>query len=403
MPRNLSKDLIRQSATAIFQKMSEALANNDAEGAAAAMEEFQNNICASIEAEFEQYANVTDMAVLQSRGLRVLTTEETQWYEKFIDACKKDAKQAITNLTDAMPVTIIDRVLEDMAKNHPLLGALNIQNAAGATKLVMNGGQMASKLGSWGPIGSTITQQLTGMIKVVDITTAKYTAYFLIPKDFVRFNFGFAPMWVDQYIRLILSESVAFGLEKGFVTGNGNNQPIGLAFDVSTSSGGTYTEKTAAVLNSWDDYAGLIADNLLKDSNNDFRAVSRVTMVVNPKDYIKKIRPATMLLTVAGVINLIDNKFPTDIVQSPFVAEGTAKLGLPENYFAAINGGQSGIIEYSDEAQFLDDVRVYTTRIYGQGRPVDNVSWLNLDISGLAKPADFSVEVANVVKTKEQE
>jgi hypothetical protein len=33
---------------------------------------------------------------------------------------------------------------------------------------------------------------------------------------------------------------------------------------------------------------------------------------------------------------------------------------------------------------------------------VDNVSWLNLDISGLAKPADFSVEVANVVKTKEQ-
>ena len=31
------------------------------------------------------------------------------------------------------------------------------------------------------------------------------------------------------------------------------------------------------------------------------------------------------------------------------------------------------------------------------------VLWtMNLDISDLAKPADFSVEVANVVKTKEQ-
>jgi HK97 family phage major capsid protein len=402
MPRNLSKDLIRQSATAIFQKMSEALANNDAEGAAAAMEEFQNNICATIEAEFEQYANVTDMAVLQSRGLRVLTTEETQWYEKFIDACKKDAKQAITNLTDAIPPTIIDRTLEDIAKSHPFLGALNIQNAAGATKMIMNGAQISAKLGSWGPISSAIVQQLTGMIKVIDITTAKYTAYFLIPKDYVRFNFGFAPMWVDKYIRAILTESIAFGLEKGFIKGNGKDQPIGLAFDISTSQDGVYSEKTAAVLSSWDNYAGLIADNLLVDGNGDYRDLTRVALVVNPKDYVKKIRPAMKLLTNAGEVNLIDNKFPTDVYQSAFVTEGTAKLGLPENYFAAINGGQSGIIEYSDEAQFLDDVRVYTTREYGQGRPIDNVSWLNLDISGLPAPADYSVEVVNVVKTKEQ-
>ena len=78
MPRNVSKDLIRQSATAIFQRMSDALANNDAEGAASAMEEFSTSICEMIETEFKQYGNVTDMTVLQSRGLRTLTTEENE-------------------------------------------------------------------------------------------------------------------------------------------------------------------------------------------------------------------------------------------------------------------------------------------------------------------------------------
>lgn len=401
MPRNVSKDLIRQNATAIFNKMSDALANNDAEGAAAAMEDFQNSVCAAIDAEFEQYRNVTDMAVLQSRGLRALTTEETSWYEKFIDACKKDAKQAITNLTDAMPVTIIDRVIDDMAKNHPLLDALNIQNAAGATKLVLNAVQMASKLGSWGAIGSAITQQLTGQIKVIDITTAKYTAYFLIPKDFVRFNFTFAPMWVDQYIRTILSESCAYGLEKAYIQGNGNGQPIGLAFNVSTNNNGTYTEKTAIALSDWNDYPGIIADNLVEDDNGDARIFPEVLLVVNPVDYIKKIRPAQNALTGSGIIDIISNYFPTRVVQSVFVTKNSAKLGIAANYFAAINGGQSGTVEFSDEAQFLDDVRVYTTRMYGQGRPVDNTSFVNLDITNLEAPS-FPVKVKGVVKTKEQ-
>lgn len=401
MPRNISRDLIRQNATAIFQKMSAALEQNDAEGAASAMEEFSNSICEQIEAEFRQYGNVSDIAVLQSRGLRVLTNEETEWYEKFIGAVKSGTKQAITNLTDAMPPTIIDRTIEDMAKAHPFLGAIKIQNAAGATKLVLNAVQMASKLGTWGAVGSGIVTELTGAIQMVDVTTAKYTAYFVIPKDFVRFNFGFAPMWVDQYIRLILSESVAFGLESAYITGNGNGKPIGLAFDVDTPVSGVYSEKTAIALTSWEDYGGLIADNLLEDGNGDDRALSEVLMVVNPKDYVAKIRPAQNAITAAGVIDIISHYFPTKVVTSPFVTKGTAKLGVADNYFAAINGGQSGIIEYSDEAQFLNDARVYTTRVYGQGRPVDNASFINVNISGLEAPA-LPVKVKGTVKTKEQ-
>lgn len=383
MPIMKNKDIMRQENFKIVQKLSEAMQAGDADAAAQAIQELHDSVATRIEQEFEQYGNVTDMMVLQSRGLRALTSEENAWYQKFIAAAKSGAKQEITNLTDHMVPTIFDRVIEDMRKAHPLLGAIEIRNAVGAVRMVMNAKQMRSLLGSWGPITSAITEQVQGAIRFIDIDHNKYTAFFLIPKDFVKFNFGFAPMWVDAYIRNILSETVAFGLEKAIVTGDGDGRPTGLAFDVSTQSNGKYSEKTAVAINTWDDYRDTIADNLLLDANGDYRVISEVLMVVNPVDYVKKIRPAMQVITTAGIQNMINRAFPTNVVQSPFVTAGTAKVGIAENYFAAINGGQSGIIEYSDEYQFLEDNRVYTTRVYGNARPVDNASFLNLNISGI--------------------
>ena len=388
----INKDIINQNVEAIFQQMAEAMANGDAEETAKAFQKAQMNLCEAIEAEFEQYRGVNDMAVLQQRGLRVLTTEENDWYQKFISAAKTGTKQAITNLTDAMPVTIIDRVIEDMAKRHPLLDALNIQNAAGATKLVLNGIQMASKMGSWGAIASVISQQLSGQISLIDITTAKYTAYFLIPKDFVKFNFTFAPMWVDQYIRIVLAESVAYGLEDAYINGNGNGKPAGMKMDMSSMSDNAYSAKEAVALSDFGDaYAGVIA-TLAKDANGDDRDVPEVLLVVNPQDYIKKIRKLQNVITHAGIIDVISHTWPTKVVVSSKMAENYAVVGIAENYFAAVNGGKSGIVEYSDEYQFLDDVRTYTVRVYGQGRPVDNTSFALLNISNVQAPA-LPVEV----------
>ena len=387
----INKDVIKEQNAAVMKQLGDALAENDVEKAAEAMQSFQNSIAEAIEKEFVQYKDVSDMQVLQNRGLRALTSEENEWYEKFIGAVKTGTKQAITNLTDAMPITILDRVLEDMKKSHDLLAAIPIQNAAGAMRLVLNGTQMSAKLGSWKPIGSAISDQVAGQLKTIDVSTLKYTAYFLIPKDFVKFNFGFAPMWVDQYIRIILAETIANGLEKTIIQGDGDGQWIGLAFDVSANVDGVYSEKEAISMTDWDQYAGIIANNLLVDGNGDYRDFDEVLLVVNPVDYVKKIRPAQSVITGAGVIDLIGHSFPTRVVKSAFVTAGTAKLGIAKNYFAAINGGTSGIVEYSDEAAFLDDVRTYTTRVYGNGRPIDNTSFVNLDISNLA-PAYYTVK-----------
>ena len=105
----LNNDLINQESRKFMQKMMNALQSEDAEQAAEALQEMQNSICQIIEQEFEQYKGVGDMDVLQGRGLRKLTSEETEWYQKFIGAVKAGTKQEITNLTSAMPITKIGR------------------------------------------------------------------------------------------------------------------------------------------------------------------------------------------------------------------------------------------------------------------------------------------------------
>lgn len=383
-----NNDLINEEAQKFAQKLTNALQQEDAKGAAEAMQEMQNAIAQIIENEFEQYRGVGDMEVLQERGLRRLTSEENAWYQKFIAAVKSGAKQEITNLTTAMPVTIIDRVISDMKKNHPLLSEITITDAAGAQKLVMNGVQMASELGSWGKITSAIVTELQGKIKMIDVTVSKYTAFFIIPKDFTRFNFTFAPMWVDQYIRIILSESVAFGLEKTSINGDGKDQFIGMSMDISTTSDGKYSQKTAVKISNFDeDYAEVVAA-LSKDGNGDDRTVPEVLLIVNPQDNIKKIRRIQhTLIYGTGEVDMINHTYPTKVVQSSMMQEGKAIAGIAENYFAAINGGTSGIIEYDDSNQFLEDNRVYTTRIYGNGQPIDNTSFALLDISEVEPPA----------------
>jgi len=395
----MNRDEINENVKAIFQSLGEAIRNDDAEAAATAFQEAQEQLCQSIEQQFMQYEGAADIAVLQQRGLRALTSEETAWYQKFIGAVKTGAKQEITNLTAAMPVTIIDRVIDDMRKSHPLLSAIQINDAAGAQKLVMNGVQMASKLGGWGQITSAISTELAGEIKVIDVTVAKYTAYFIIPKDFVKFNFTFAPMWVDQYIRIILSESIAFGLERTIVTGDGNSQFIGMDRNITTQSGGAYAQKTAVKITNWDDdYADVVA-GMAVDSNGDDRDVPEVLLVVNPQDNIKKIRKAQNTITHAGIIDMISLTWPTKVVTSSMMTQGKAIAGIAGNYFAAINGGTSGIIEFDDSNQFLEDNRIYTTRVYGNGQPIDNNSFVLLDISEVEAPA-LPVKVKGKVKTE---
>src|SRR5690606_20158603 len=128
---------------------------------------------------------------------------------------------------------------------------------------------------------------------------------------------------------------------------------------------------------------GQLVAELSKNRNGLNRKITEVLLVVNPVDYFTKVMPATTYLTPDGRYVKDVFPFPTRVVQSAYVDEGEAILGIGKRYFAALGTSKGGRVEYSDDYKFLEDERIYAIRLYGDGRPKDNTSFMVLDISEL--------------------
>ena len=176
--------------------------------------------------------------------------------------------------------------------------------------------------------------------------------------------------------------------------------------DGVTVTAGVYPDKaTVAITDLLPTTIGSIAATLATGPNNRSRVVPKILVVVNPKEYFNKIMPATTYLTPAGtyVNNVLP--YPADIIQDVNVPDGKVIFGLASRYFMGVGkGGSGGQVIFSDEFKFLDDQRVYKTKLYGNGRPLDNNAFIVADISGLT-PINLKVNVGTVdgvVKTKAQ-
>jgi hypothetical protein len=139
---------------------------------------------------------------------------------------------------------------------------------------------------------------------------------------------------------------------------------------------------------------GDLASRLAVGPNGLNRPVTQLLMVVNPVDYFNKVMPATAFQRPDGSWVRDILPLPTKIVQSAYVEQGTAILGLAKRYIMAMGTGKGGRVEYSDEYRFLEDERTYLIKLYGNGRPMDNTSFLVLDIQNLV-PAVPDVHITN--------
>ena len=109
-----------------------------------------------------------------------------------------------------------------------------------------------------------------------------------------------------------------------------------------------------------------------------------LVFIVNPFTYWEKIFPATSYRRPDGTWIKDVLPIPATIVQSGALDKTHAVLGIPKNYFAGLGVlGKSGVISYDDSVRFLDDERVYKSRLQGNGRPMDEYSFVYLDISSL--------------------
>ena len=388
-----NKDLLKEENKELMQNLSEALKNDDEEAMAEAFSQFADGVQERIMEEYGDLRQSRDSTILAARGIRQLTSEEKEFYQAWIDASKSaNPKQALVDISKAMPETVIDTVISDMRESHPLLDNIDFLNCQGVIKMIVNADNI--DLATWSALNSKIATELAGKIDTMDMTLAKLTAFIPVSKDMLKLG----PAWLDNYVRIILSEASAAGLEKAILKGTGKDRPIGMCKDLAGSvTMGVYQDKDKVKLNSLDPetYCAVVAPLAKKpDDVGGYRTVPEVLLVVNPVDYIKRILPASTVRAADGTYKNNIFPYPTKVVQSAVLDEGEAIMGIAKKYFMGIGAGSSGKIEYSDEYQFLEDNRVYTTKLYGMGRPKDNNAFQYLDISKL-KPQYLKVEVTN--------
>lgn len=382
-----SKDMLAQNKAAALDALASAMRGSDEQAVATALANFYGTVKDELLFEAKEAAqnNATEAAALAARGARPLTPAENAYYEKVIAACKSpDPKNAFTGMNVVMPQTIVDGVMGEMQKTHPLLDMISFMNTTALTTVILNAqpGQTAK----WGALGSKIQQELDGAFKKFDVSLLKLSAFMVISHDYLELG----PAWLDQYIRQCLSESIATALENAIVDGTGNGEPIGMTRDVSSGAnvvGGVYPRMEAVPLaDLTPESLGKLVAKLARDPKDPAkaRAVGDLVFVVNPFAYWEKIFPATSYRRPDGTWIKDVLPIPATIVQSGALDKTHAVLGIPKNYFAGLGVlGKNGVISFDDSVRFLDDERVYKSRMQGNGRPMDEYSFLYLDISSL--------------------
>lgn len=393
----INMDKINERKTKIAAQLSAAIKANDETAMQAAMTDFASFVAENITEQFTESASVVDSAILASRGIRQLTSKEKSYYEKMIAAGKSEnPKMAIAGITDAFPMTIIDDVIGNVKKSHPLLDLIDMRNTSAVIRTIRN--KKGKQLGVWGELTSAIAGEVNGAIEVVDSTLLKLTAFMYVPKDLLDYG----PEWVDAYVRELLTEVIAVTFETAVVDGDGDKKPIGMNRDISSTASvvaNKQPKKTAVKVTSLDaaTYGKLLA-MMAKDDKNEPRKIENVILVVNPFDYCEKIMPATTVRGTDGTYRNNVLPYPTTIIQSVALNSGEAIIGLAKEYLACVGAGKNGKLEYDDSYKFVEDMRTYIMKLTAYGKASDDNAFKLLDISEL-KPAIIEVEVKNTVAT----
>ena len=139
-----------------------------------------------------------------------------------------------------------------------------------------NGEQKAA----WGKLSSKIIEELTSGFKEVDVTQDKLSAFLPVSKAMLDLG----PAWLDNYVRQVLTEALANGLEYGIVNGTGKDMPIGMARQVGDGVNvvsGEYPEKETIKMTALDMIQlGNVTSIMARNSKGQARTVDNLIMIV---------------------------------------------------------------------------------------------------------------------------
>lgn len=379
----INLDTLKEHKEDILASLSVAIKNGDDKAMENALDKYGNLISDTIMNEVKSTTESVDSQILSTRGVRMLTSDEKEYYDSVIAAGKSsDPKMALTNADKTMPITIIESVLGEIPQQHPLLNFISFQDTTGITRMLVN--EQGEQTAKWGDLNTAIDKELQGAFKLFDVSLKKLTAWIPVSNDMLDLG----ATWLDRYVREILAEALWVGMETGIVTGDGLNCPIGMCKDVSDKAsvvGGKYPDQSTIALKEMSPEAiGTIAAQLTKTEAGNNRPLDNLIFVVNPKTYLTKVMPATTNFVQGKWVNDV-MPIPCTIIQSCAVPDDRAIFGLGKRYFMGLGMAKGGKLEFDDSFKFLDDARTYKIKTYGNGKPLDSNAFRYLDISKLKR------------------
>ncbi|MCD2332920.1 phage major capsid protein [Bacillus cereus] len=311
--------------------------------------------------------SMVDRSIMQSRGANVLTSEEMKFFNAVVE-------EGGFKSTETLPKTTQERIFDDLVEDHPFLQHIGLENLGAVTEFVYGDPEGAAV---WGPLFDGIKGQLNATFRKDSISQLKLTAFIPLANDMLKLG----PVWVERYVRTMITEAMKVGLERGFVAGTGKNEPIGLLKDPSGSVvGGVYPDKKPVgtltfepgrkTINELKGVVKLLAKKLNADGSDADRPkniAGKVVMVTNPFDTFD-IQANATIQNAAGVY-VTSLPFNPILTESVFVPQGKVLFFVKGQYVAAM-GGTEPIKKY-EETLALEDATVYIAKQYATGKPKD--------------------------------
>lgn len=327
-----------------------------------------------VRAEFAELGHITDNAVLASRGIPVLTAEEERFYNEVTKTSGFDEK-----LT--WPETIIERVFDNLKKEHPLLNLVTFTPTVGNVKVLRS---RRKGVAVFGPLNKDLEGQLDAEFGAEEYIQVALTAFMVIGNDTLELG----ARWIDRYVQLCLTEAVGDVWEEKIIKGTGNNEPIGLLKDLDGSvSRGAYSDKAVAGTVTFAD-APTIAKELAgvaaklsefktykdaTDKNGETRqrnVLGKIALIVNPADYWTILGKITTQNANGVFVTNLPFISPDHFISSEHVEKGKLIAFVKGEYDAAQSQPQR-VYKYN-ETLAMKRSTLYAIDMLGNGRPRDN-------------------------------
>lgn len=287
---------------------------------------------------------------------------------KFFNAISTDVGYKEEKL---LPQETIDRIFENLTTAHPLLAEIGLVNAGLRLKFLKS---ETSGVAVWGKIFGEIKGQLDAAFSEEEAIQNKLTAFVVIPKDLKDFG----PAWIESFVATQIDEAFAVALEAAFLSGDGNDKPIGLNRQVQEGvaiTGGVYPEKTSMGDLTFADSATTVKEltNVYKHHSTDEkgRAVAvdgKVVMVVNPADAWDVKRQYTSLNAQGVYVTALP--YNLKIVESLAQVSEKVVTFVSGRYDAYIGGGIT--LRKYDQTLAIEDMDLYTAKQFAYGKAKDD-------------------------------